>query len=72
MIGVLNAAPMPAAAPTGAIRRMWSRVRWKSLPSSEAIPAPICSAGSSGPIGLPEPIESVLLKNLPMTLLNGT
>src|SRR5579875_2622129 len=72
LMGVLNAAAMPAAAPTGAIKRILFFGRWNSLPSQEATPAPICSDGSSGPRELPLPIEMPHARNLPRIVLEET
>ncbi len=36
------------------------------------MPAPICSAGSSGPNELPVPMEMAHAMNFPMTVLEGT
>ena len=71
VIGVLKAAAMPAAAPIGAIMRMVRRVNPKIDPSRDARPAPISSAGSSGPSGVPVPIESTQAKNFPGTAEKG-
>ena len=55
-IGALKAAARPAAAPMGAINRTFSCDKLSRRPSSEAIPAPICSEGSSGPSDWPVPM----------------
>ena len=68
VMGALKAAANPAAAPTGAMRRNFSRDSFRRRPSAEARPAPICSAGSSGPSDCPLPIASALVMNLPMTV----
>ena len=70
-IGALNAAANPAAAPTGAINRKRSCESRNLLPISDAIPAPICSDGSSGPSDCPLPIASPHAMNFPMTVLKG-
>ncbi len=71
VIGELNAADSPAAAPIGATRRIRSRDRFSLRPNSEASPAPICSDGSSGPSDWPLPMASAEVKNLPITVRNG-
>src|SRR5579875_3331463 len=72
LIGVLNAAAIPAAAPTGAISRMLFRESRKTRPSEDATPAPIWSEGSAGPKELPLPIETAHAKNLPRIVLEET
>ncbi len=72
LMGVLNAAAIPAAAPTGAIRRMLFRGRLNNLPSHDATPAPICRDGSSGPNELPVPIAMPHPRNLPRMVLDET
>src|ERR1044071_63730 len=57
-IGALKAAANPAAAPTGAINRSFSRDKRKYLPSADAMLAPICNEGSSGPSECPAPMAS--------------
>src|SRR5215469_1611211 len=64
-MGALKAAASPAAAPTGAIRRMRSRDRRMLMPMAEAMQAPICNDGSSGPSENPEPMASAAVMNLP-------
>ncbi len=68
-MGALNAAASPAAAPTGAINRTLSREKRMRRPKAEAIPAPICSEGSSGPRDCPLPMASAQVTNFPMTVL---
>jgi hypothetical protein len=70
-MGALKAAASPAAAPTGAIKRTFSRESFSRRPSAEAIPAPICSAGSSGPSEWPAPMARAEQMNFPMTVRNG-
>lgn len=70
-MGALKAAANPAAAPTGAISRMWSRVSFSRRPSAEARHAPICSEGSSGPSECPDPIARAEVMNLPTAVLSG-
>ena len=62
---------MPAAAPTGAMRRIDRRDRPNVLPSIDARPAPMSSDGSSGPSGAPVPIERLQAANLPGTAEGG-
>ena len=71
-MGALNAAARPAAAPTGASSLSLSLESFKRLPSAEAIPAPICRDGSSGPSDWPLPIASEQVRNFPMTVRKGT
>ena len=71
-IGALKAAASPAAAPTGAIRRSFSVDKRRLRPINEAIPAPICSEGSSGPKDWPLPIAMAHVTNFPITVTNGT
>ena len=68
VMGALKAAASPAAAPTGAISRSFSRDSFNRRPSADAMPAPICNDGSSGPSDCPLPIASALVMNLPMTV----
>ncbi len=70
-IGALKAAASPAAAPTGAMRRTFSRERRRRRPSAEAMVAPIWRDGSSGPRECPEPIASAEQMNLPTAVRNG-
>ena len=70
-IGALKAAASPAAAPTGAIKRTFSRERCSRRPSADAIPAPICSEGSSGPSDWPLPMASAHIRNFPITVSKG-
>jgi hypothetical protein len=67
----LNAAARPAAAPTGAMSRSVWRESPAPRPIADAIPAPMCSEGSSGPSDCPLPIASVLATNLPATVRNA-
>ena len=46
-MGALKAAAKPAAAPTGAISRTFSRDSRNRRPSADAIPAPVCSQARS-------------------------
>ena len=69
---VCGPATFVSCAPTGAIMRMLSRVSRNVRPKRLAMPEPINKAGSSGPIGLPVPIETVLQMNFQVTPLNGT
>ena len=71
VIGELNAAARPAAAPTGAINRSLSRDSFSQRPKRDARPAPICSDGSSGPSECPPPIASAQVTNFAMTVRNG-
>src|SRR6267143_5473799 len=71
-MGELKAAARPAAAPTGAIKRTFACERLRRRPMAEAIPAPICSDGSSGPKDWPLPIASAQVRNFPTSDLNGT
>ena len=68
VIGELNAAASPAAAPTGAMKRSCSRGSFRTRPSAEASPAPTCSDGSSGHSDWPLPIASAEVMNLPTTV----
>ena len=70
-IGALKAAANPAAAPTGAIRRILSLDICRRRPRAEAMHAPICSAGSSGPRECPEPMASAAVMNFPMAVRKG-
>src|SRR6185312_2620994 len=72
VIGVLNAAAIPAAAPTGAINRIVLRSRENKRPNRDAMPAPICRDGSSGPSELPIPMDMAQDKNFPTIVLDGT
>ena len=67
----MNAAAKPAAAPTGAINRTFLARQRNRRPSAEAMPAPICSEGSSGPSDCPVPMASAQVTNFPMTVLKG-
>ena len=65
-IGALNAAAMPAAAPTGIRRRtVLRRDAGRARPSELAMPAQICTVGPSRPSDEPVPICSAPRKNLP-------
>jgi hypothetical protein len=68
-IGALNAAARPAAAPTGAKRRRRSRESPIRRLTKEAIPAPICREGSSGPREWPPPMPMAAVINLPTMVL---
>ena len=68
VMGALKAAARPAAAPTGATSRSRSFESFSQRPSAEASPAPICSAGSSGPSDCPLPMASALRTNFPTTV----
>jgi hypothetical protein len=70
-IGALKAAANPAAAPTGAISRIRSRCNLIFLPTAEAMHAPICNEGSSGPKECPEPIASADVMNFPIAVRIG-
>jgi hypothetical protein len=70
-MGALKAAARPAAAPTGAMRRTFSRERRRRRPRAEASVAPICRDGSSGPSECPEPMASAEQMNLPTAVRNG-
>jgi hypothetical protein len=70
-IGALKAAANPAAAPTGAIRRIRFLDKCRSRPSAEAMLAPISIEGSSGPNDCPEPIANELVMNLPTAVRSG-
>ena len=67
-----NLAQARAAAPTGAKRRVFSCDRRSRRPITEAMPAPICNAGSSGPSENPPPMASAQVTNFPITVRNGT
>ena len=70
-MGALKAAASPAAAPKGATRRNRSRDSCNFRPKADAIAAPICSEGSSGPSECPEPIAIEEQINLPTAVRNG-
>jgi hypothetical protein len=70
-MGALNAAARPAAAPTGAISRSFSRESLRRRPKTEAKLAPICKDGSSGPSEWPDPMASDAVMNLPIAVRKG-
>ncbi len=70
-IGALKAAARPAAAPTGAMRRSFSREIWSWRPRAEAMLAPIWREGSSGPRDWPEPMASAAQMNFPTAVRKG-
>jgi len=61
----------PAAAPTGAIKRSFSRDKRRRRPRTEARLAPICNDGSSGPSEWPDPMASEAVMNFPIAVRNG-
>ncbi len=67
-IGVLNAAEIAAAAPTGNKARTFSALRPSLRPRTDAIPAPTATDGPSGPSGMPEASVTDVQRNLPMIL----
>lgn len=67
----LNRERLRLIAPIGAMSRRRSRFSFRIRPSAEAIEAPICSEGSSGPRDCPEPIARLEQMNLPMAVRKG-
>jgi len=68
-MGVLNAAAIAAAAPTGINCRSLAGPRPSFLPKTDAIPAPICTDGPSRPSAIPEARDADETKNLPRIVL---
>src|SRR6266704_3758936 len=66
--GVLNAAAIAAAAPTGTSAFTFSGRRPSFRPSTEAIPAPTWTAGPSRPSGIPHASVAEVQKNFPNTV----
>ena len=64
--GVLNAAASAPAAPTGTSSRTRSGDSRSHRPTTEAMPAPICTEGPSRPIEWPDPMQSTPVRNLPI------
>jgi len=69
-MGALNAAAMPAAAPTGKRRRRLRGETPTTRPSMLAMPAQICTVGPSRPSDPPEPICNEPTTNLPTASRN--
>src|SRR4051812_23366502 len=67
-IGVLNAAAIPAAAPTEISALTTRDGRRVALPTAAPIAAQIWTVGPSRPIENPDPIESAPRTNLPTTV----
>jgi hypothetical protein len=53
------------------MRRNLSRDNFSLRPSAEAMPAPICKEGSSGPSDWPDPMAKAEVMNFPMAVLKG-
>ena len=66
--GVLKAAAMAAAAPTGIRFFTCSVLRPSARPSTEPMPAPTCTEGPSRPSGIPLASVAEVQKNLPSTV----
>src|ERR1051326_4028768 len=71
-MGALNAAAIPAAAPTGKSRLRLSRESAAACPRLLAMPAQICTVGPSRPSDDPEPICNTPTRNLPTDSFKGT
>ena len=67
-IGVLNAAAIPAAAPTEISALTTRDGRRVAFPTAAPIAAQIWTVGPSRPIENPDPIESAPRTNLPTTV----
>ena len=66
--GVLNAAAIAAAAPTGIRAFTFSGRNPMRRPRTDAIPAPTCTAGPSRPRGIPLASVADVQKNFPSTV----
>lgn len=66
--GVLKAAAMAAAAPTGIRALTFSGRKPRVRPRTEAIPEPTWTAGPSRPRGMPLARVTEVQKNLPKTV----
>ncbi len=67
-MGVLNAAAMAAAAPTGIRAFTFSGRNPSARPRTEAIPAPTWTDGPSRPSGIPLARVAAVQPNLPRTV----
>ena len=66
--GVLKAAAIAAAAPTGISFLTCSVLSPSKRPSTEPMPAPTCTEGPSRPSGIPQASVAEVQKNLPSTV----